>query len=140
MAATDTTRHPSHRERDHDRLHPVLRRRPYIPILLGAITLATLGALFHYSIAACMVLAYYVASSKWTLLLRRPVTMGLVYGVFLYGFMNLVLLPLSAAGMPSFADHSWVGWSVFMHAVFGVICALTVYGAEGMGRESRAIS
>ena len=45
-------------------------------------------------------------------------------GVFLYFFMNLVILPLSAIGHPAFGDFRWMAWSIGMHALFGVLCAL----------------
>jgi hypothetical protein len=52
----------------------------------------------------------------------------LLYGAmdsFIYVFMNLVVLPLSAIGHPAFGDHRWMDWSIGMHALFGVLCALT---------------
>ena len=91
----------------------------------GGAQTAIVGALAHYFIATCMVLAYYLASRRATVLLRRAIPLGLVYGVFLYFFMNLVVLPLSAAGMPKFTDRSWMYWSIAMHALFGVLCAFT---------------
>jgi len=72
-----------------------------------------------------MVLAYFLLSRRIRLLLRWPVPVGLAYGVFLYFFMNLVVLPLSAIGHPAFGDHRWMVWSIGMHALFGVLCALT---------------
>jgi hypothetical protein len=91
----------------------------------GGAGTAWLGAGLHYFIATCMVVAYYLVSKRVPALTRHPVTLGLAYGVFLYFFMNLVVLPLSAAGMPTFANHAWVGTSIVMHAIFGVICAMT---------------
>ena len=44
--------------------------------------------------------------------------------LLLYAAMNFVVLPLSAAGMPSFANHAWVGASIVAHALLGVVCAL----------------
>jgi hypothetical protein len=90
----------------------------------GGVGTALLGVGLHFFIATCMVLAYYVASRRLTLLVRRPVACGVPYGVFLYLFMNLVVLPLSAVGMPKFDNLPWVASSVIMHALFGVICAM----------------
>jgi hypothetical protein len=95
----------------------------------GGVEIAWLGAALHYFIAFCMVAAYFVASKRLPALTRRPISIGLAYGVFLYLFMNLVVLPLSAAGMPAFKNHAWVGTSIAMHAIFGVICALTAQRA-----------
>jgi len=91
----------------------------------GGAKTAIVGAVSHYFIALCMVLAYFLVSRRVSLLLRWPVSLGLAYGVFLYFFMNLVVLPISAIGHPSFGDRSWIAWSIVMHALFGVLCALT---------------
>jgi len=89
----------------------------------GGTSVAILGLGLHYFIATSMVLAYYLASRRLPWLVERPIAYGAAYGVFLYLFMNLVVLPLSAVGMPSFSNTLWVGLSVLMHAVFGVIAA-----------------
>ena len=91
----------------------------------GGVKTAMVGAVCHYFIALCMVLAYFLVSRRIRLLLRWPVSLGLAYGIFLYFFMNLVVLPLSAIGHPAFGDHRWMVWSIGMHALFGVLCALT---------------
>lgn len=91
----------------------------------GGPTTAWIGAACHYLITTCMALAYFLVSRRLPVLVRYPVSLGLAYGVVLYLFMNLVVLPLSAVGLPSFDNHLWVASSVVMHALFGVICALT---------------
>ena len=91
----------------------------------GGVKTAIVGAMCHYFIALCMVLGYFLVSRRIGLLLRWPGPFGLAYGVFLYFFMNLVVLPLSAIGHPAFGDHRWMVWSIGMHALFGVLCALT---------------
>jgi hypothetical protein len=102
----------------------------------GGAQTAFVGALAHYFITTCMVLAYYLASRQATVLLRRAISLGLLYGVFLYFFMNLVVLPLSAAGMPKFTDRSWMYWSIAMHALFGVLCAFTARAASRAAQTS----
>lgn len=90
---------------------------------MGATTV-WVGAVCHYAIATVMVAVYYAVSRFWPALIRKPCFFGLPYGVVLYLAMNLVVLPLSAAGAPSFKNTAWVVSSVVMHAVFGVMCAL----------------
>jgi hypothetical protein len=102
----------------------------------GGAQTAIVGAVAHYFIATCMVLAYYLASRQAKVLLQRAIPLGLVYGVFLYFFMNLVVLPLSAAGMPKFTDRSWMYWSIAMHALFGVLCAFTARVASRAAHSS----
>jgi uncharacterized protein YacL len=91
----------------------------------GGVPTALLGALLHYTIALTMAAIYYLVSRKLDVLTRRPIACGLAYGVLLYLIMNLVVLPLSAVGMPKFNNVVWVALSVVMHAAFGLICAFT---------------
>lgn len=98
----------------------------------GGAKTAIVGAVSHYFIALCMVLAYFLVSRRVGLLLRWPVPLGLAYGVFLYFFMNLVVVPLSTIGHSAFGNHRWMAWSIGMHALFGVLCALTTRRALGV--------
>jgi uncharacterized membrane protein YagU involved in acid resistance len=91
----------------------------------GGVPTALLGAVLHYTIALTMAATYYLVSRKLHALTRRPIACGLAYGVLLYLIMNLVVLPLSAVGMPKFDNVVWVALSVVMHGVFGLICAFT---------------
>jgi hypothetical protein len=61
-------------------------------------TAVFLGVAIHYAIALGWTALFYSASRKFTILLRRPVVSGLLYGFAVYWFMNLVALPLS--GVP----------------------------------------
>ncbi|NVB77895.1 MAG: hypothetical protein HOV81_05820 [Kofleriaceae bacterium] len=89
----------------------------------GGTGTAVLGGLLHFVIATAMTLAYYLASRRIPALVRHPWPFGAVYGALLYVAMNFVVLPLSAAGKPSFENHAWVGWGVAFHIVFGLIIA-----------------
>ena len=94
-------------------------------------TSAIVGAVSHYFIATMFVVVYWLAARRLPGLLAHPYRYGLVYGLLLYAAMNFVVLPLSAAGMPAFANHAWVGASIVAHAVFGVVCALYARRAAG---------
>ena len=63
----------------------------------GGASTACLGLLLHYFIAFMIVATYSVASRRWPALTRRPVLYGPLYGVIVYGVMNFVVVPLSAA-------------------------------------------
>lgn len=91
----------------------------------GGVPTALLGVLLHYAIAVSMAVTYYVVSRRVGALTRQPIAAGVAYGVLLYLIMNLVVLPLSAVGMPKFDNVVWVAMSVVMHMVFGLICAFT---------------
>jgi hypothetical protein len=64
----------------------------------GGIATAVMGGVLHLFIATGIVATYYGMSRKVDLLTRQAVPCGILYGVVVYGVMNLVVLPLSAAG------------------------------------------
>jgi uncharacterized membrane protein YagU involved in acid resistance len=68
----------------------------------GGIPTALLGLGLHYFIAFCVVCVFHFASSRISVLRTSPVVMGAIYGLLVYLFMNFVVLPLSAAGPPTF--------------------------------------
>lgn len=76
----------------------------------GGMPVAALGMFFHFLIAYIWAVVYYAASRKLGALVRHAVVCGIVYGAFVYAFMNYVVLPLSAApfkgGTPAVA--TWV--------------------------------
>jgi uncharacterized membrane protein YagU involved in acid resistance len=90
----------------------------------GGAATAALGLGLHYFIATTIVLVYYLVARRWPLLARRPWALGAAYGLLLYGIMNYIVLPLSAAGAGA-KDPLWVSLSILVHALFiGIPCAL----------------
>jgi hypothetical protein len=55
-----------------------------------------IGIAFHYLIATVATAVFYLASRRLRFLIEWPVSMGLLYGVLVYLFMNFVVLPQSA--------------------------------------------
>ena len=64
----------------------------------GGAQTAALGLALHFGIMAVMVAVYALASLRLPILTKRPVVMGLGYGLATYLVMNYVVLPLSRAG------------------------------------------
>jgi hypothetical protein len=99
---------------------------------------AALGLSLHFFIALSMAVAYYVVARRWSLLWRQPWLCGAVYGVFLYAFMNYVVVPLSRAGGGS-KDVLWITLSVLAHMLLvGIPCAVfarraVMAAAQGAG-------
>ena len=62
----------------------------------GGIPTAVLGFFLHFFIALSWAAIFYLASRRIDFLTRRPIVSGVFYGVIIYFFMNLVVLPLSA--------------------------------------------
>jgi uncharacterized membrane protein YagU involved in acid resistance len=90
----------------------------------GGWSSAALGLALHFFIAISMAVAYYLVARRWALLWRQPWLCGAVYGVFLYAFMNYVVVPLSRAGGGG-KDVLWITLSVLAHMLLvGIPCAL----------------
>jgi len=64
----------------------------------GGWATGTLGLGLHFFIALAMAFAFVVLASKWRGLLNKPWVTGTLYGLFLFAVMNLVVVPVSAAG------------------------------------------
>ena len=72
----------------------------------GGLATAALGMFLHFFIATTAAAVYVAASTRRKLLLKQPVPCGLAFGVAVYFFMNLVVVPLSRAGGRGFS-FSW---------------------------------
>jgi uncharacterized membrane protein YagU involved in acid resistance len=90
----------------------------------GGARTAALGLALHYFIAVSMSVAYYLVARRWALLGQRPLLCGAAYGLLLYGIMNYVVVPLSAAASGS-KDALWITLSIVVHMfLIGVPIAL----------------
>ncbi len=90
----------------------------------GGMGTAALGAFLHIFIACVMAAVFYLACRRWSILFRRPVFYGAVYGVLLYLAMSYVVLPLSKASPLPFIP-SWFIASVLSHVMLvGIPIAL----------------
>jgi hypothetical protein len=63
----------------------------------GGAATAVLGLLVHFGIAWAVVVVYYLVSRRFPGLTRHPLASGPLYGLLVYGVMNFLVLPLSAA-------------------------------------------
>ena len=61
----------------------------------GGLRAAALGAALHFLIAFVACTVFYLASRKLNILVRHAIVCGLLYGVAVYLFMYLVVLPLT---------------------------------------------
>jgi hypothetical protein len=96
----------------------------------GGAATAALGLGLHYFIACSMAVAYYLVARRWALLRERALPCGVAYGLLLYGIMNYVVVPLSAAGGGGAKDPLWIGLSVAVHMfLIGLPIALFVRAA-----------
>jgi hypothetical protein len=90
----------------------------------GGLTTAAFGVALHFLIAFCLAAFYNGVSRLFPVLIRWAVLFGPLYGVAVYFFMNLVVLPLSRA--PKFKHTALSTWSdLGSHVVFvGLTIAL----------------
>jgi len=62
----------------------------------GGFVTTVLGVFLHFVIATGAAAVYYMVSRKLKFLVERAIFCGAVYGVAVYFFMNVIVLPLSA--------------------------------------------
>jgi hypothetical protein len=84
----------------------------------GGLATALLGGVLHFFIAFVIVALYFLASRRAPVLIRRPVALGISYGIVVYFVMNYVVIPLSAAGQGAFSMPVFLN-GILIHA-FGV--------------------
>ncbi len=92
----------------------------------GGLATAALGLLCHFCIATSVAAVYYVASRRLPFLLQHAVISGAAYGIAVYFFMQLVVLPLSAIGpSPPTLHAALVGVAIQIPCI-GLAIALTL--------------
>lgn len=74
----------------------------------GGMATAILGLALHFVIAFGAAAVFYVTSRKLRWLVEKPILGGLFYGVCVWLFMNLAVLPLSATPPASFPGKTWL--------------------------------
>ena len=67
----------------------------------GGVLTAALGLGIHFLIATVACACYYAVSRKFSLLTQHYIVCGLLYGVPVYAFMNLVVVRLAFPGRPA---------------------------------------
>jgi hypothetical protein len=83
-----------------------------------------------------MSVTYYLVARRRPALWERPVPYGAAYGLLLYGIMNYVVVPLSAAG-PSSKDPLWVGMSIAVHMLL-IGLPIALFARRAMLTDLRA--
>ncbi len=83
-----------------------------------------LGVVFHFSISLGAAAVYYIASRYFSALNKYAWISGLIYGLLVYEFMHLVVLPLSAYHRPVKFPPLFVA-DVLSHLFF-VGCAIAL--------------
>lgn len=91
----------------------------------GGAPVAALGLGLHFFIALVAAAVYVFASQYLSVLVRRPVLMGAVYGFGIFVVMNWVVLPLSRIGPRPFPRWDTLVTGLIVHMfLIGVPIAL----------------
>ena len=94
---------------------------------------AALGLLLHFAMAIAFAGAFVLASRRLPLLVRRPVIFGGLFGVGVFLFMRLVVLPLSAFPHPASFRPLATTLDLLSHVfLFGIPIALAARAASPM--------
>lgn len=83
----------------------------------GGLVSATLGVIFHFLIAFVAAAVYAIAAKNLRLLRSQWVAAGLIYGAWVWVFMNFGVLPFSSVAAPALTV-SLVLNGVIGHALF----------------------
>lgn len=83
----------------------------------GGYRTAAIGLGIHFFIALTAAAVYYLASRKLRFMLRQPILSGALYGIAVWLFMYLVVLPLSAWKLSTYSFSS-VATGIFIHIFF----------------------
>ena len=106
----------------------------------GGAGMAAAGLGFHFLNAFLITAAFFLVASRLPGLRRRPVPIGALYGLFVYGVMNYVVIPLSAIGpRPLPPTAIWVTGVLVHMFLIGVPIALAARQALGPGTTPAAI-
>lgn len=91
----------------------------------GGLTAAAIGLGAHFAIAVIFGALFVAAAGLAPVLLRRPALSGLTFGVFVYGVMNAIVVPLSMAPERPAPPAEMIGLGLLAHAFFGIALAFT---------------
>lgn len=91
----------------------------------GGMISAGIGLAAHFLISMGFAGLYLAAAGPAPVLLRRPLLPGLAFGLFVYGVMNAVVVPLSLAPERPDPTPEMIGLGLLAHALFGLALAFT---------------
>ena len=69
----------------------------------GPAIMALIGLAFHFIIAYCFAIGYFIVYPHIPFLHKHKIIIGLLYGIFVWAVMNLIVVPMSNAYHGPFA-------------------------------------
>ncbi len=93
----------------------------------GGIPMAIAGLLFHYFIASCWTVFFFLIMPKFKISSKYKIPVGLLYGIFVWLVMNLVVVPLSNVHKVKFSwSHTILGMLYLMFMI-GLLVSVMFY-------------
>ena len=103
----------------------------------GGLTTAALGVVLHFLIALSFAAFYNCASRLFSVLTRGALVCGPIYGVAIYFFMNLVVLPLSR--VPKFKHTALATWSDLASHFFFIGLTIALFARHYARRRASVV-
>ena len=100
----------------------------------GGAPAATLGVALHFVIAFSAAATYWLAGQRLPVLVRRPVLCGLAFGLAVWGFMYLVVLPVTFNRMPVVATGAQLMNQLAIHSL-GVGLPIALFASRSARRH-----
>jgi len=101
------------------------------PAFEGGVPTAALGLALHYAICIVAAAVFWQAARRIAWLTRQAVPAGLLFGLAVYGFMNFIVLPLSAFPFTPHPAALTVVTGVLVH-MFGVGLPIALCARKGL--------
>ena len=87
-------------------------------------TMALIGLGFHYFIAFCWAIGYFIVYPYIPFLRKQKIIAGLLYGIVVWAVMNLIVLPMSNAYHSPFAWPSAIRAATILMLCIGLPISL----------------
>ena len=84
----------------------------------GGLPVALFGILLHFTVAACIVTVYLIASRWLPVLRKKSLLWGLAYGGIAFFVMNLVVVPLTHIGPHPLKWSAFNVGGLLVHVLF----------------------
>jgi hypothetical protein len=101
--------------------------------LKGGPPMAVLGLALHFFIAFSAAAIYVTAARVLPVLAARPVLCGAAYGVLVFAFMNLVVIPLSRTQPRTSVSMLTLSTGLLVH-MFGIGLPIALAARRAFGR------
>ena len=101
----------------------------------GGYPTALLGIVLHFTVAACIVGTYWIASRFIPVLRRKTLPWGLAFGVIAFFVMNLVVIPLTRIGPQPLAWTAFAVGGLLVHTFLLGPAAAYFAGRIGSARS-----